>query len=207
VAGASGGLVGADRAAVHVVDQPVQLPMGICPPVNLSQQPLEDPVANGRSDWRPSPRSCTPRQVPSGHAGGSQPHHRLHDLAVSLLGRPVAGRCGGSRDPRAARVGIGQLGFGSAATRFQPTNRQIDPAGRSPRLHSQRDRNSVKLSLAGKASGTSPPDAQPNSHRTRRREGDPPSDILAGAENRRHCNGGSPANRKDGTGHLMSIAW
>ncbi len=63
------------------------------------------------------------------------------------------------------------------------------------------------LSLAGKAPGTSPPDSQPDSDCSRQRKGDPPSNILAGAENRRQCNSGSPANCKHGTGHLMCLAW
>jgi hypothetical protein len=116
-----------DRRCRRRSAQPVQLPTSVGAAVDLGQQPLEDPIAAPAvtAAGHRLPGAIAGRQVPPGRTGAGQPHHCLHDRRWSLLGRPVAGRCGGSSGSRAAQCASVSSGRFGAPTARSP-RRQRD---------------------------------------------------------------------------------
>jgi hypothetical protein len=84
--------------------------------------------ASGRSGWRPSSRSHTAGQVAPGRAGAGQPHHRLHDLAVVVVGPPGRRPLRGQQRLKGCPLIIGQLRFGSGHARNLST---LEPPDRT----------------------------------------------------------------------------
>jgi len=115
VAGTGGVLVGADHAAVDVVDQPVELPTGISAAVDLRQQPLEHPITPPTVEAAGDrlPGAILAGEVPPGSAGAGQPDHGLHDLAVIVVGPAGGWPLGWQQGFQGRPLVIGKFRFGA----------------------------------------------------------------------------------------------